>query len=65
MNTPANASCQCKIIKWHQPNLPLQSFNLKNMVLDSLKNPTLIKLIDEKSILLKDPEPGVIKDNNK
>jgi hypothetical protein len=35
------------------------------MVLDSLKNPTLIKLIDEKSILLKDPEPGVIKDNNK
>jgi hypothetical protein len=65
MNTPANASCQCKIIKWHQPNLPIQSFFLKNMVLDSLKNPTLMELINEKSILLKDPEPGVIKDKNK
>jgi hypothetical protein len=62
MNTPANASCQCKIIKWHQPNMPIQSFFLKNMVLDSLKNPALEQLIDEKSILLKDPEKGLILD---
>jgi hypothetical protein len=64
INTPANASCQCKIIKWQQPNLPVQTFYLKNIVLDSLKNPTLMDLIDEKSILLKDPEPGVIKEKN-
>lgn len=60
INTPANASCQCKIIKWHQPNQPVQTFYLKNMVLDSLKNPVLMDLIDERSILLKDPEPGLL-----
>lgn len=64
INTPANASCQCKIIKWQQPNLPVQTFYLKNIVLDSLKNPILMNLIDERSILLKDPEAGVVKDKN-
>lgn len=60
INTPANASCQCKIIKWHQSKEPIQTFYLKNMFLDSLKNPTLSNLINENSILLKDPEVGVI-----
>lgn len=64
INTPANASCQCKIIRWHQANQPIQTFYLKNMVLDSLKNPVLMDLIDERSILLKDPEPGVVKEKN-
>ena len=60
MNTPANASCQCKIIKWHQKNNSVQTFYLKNSILDSTKNSQLYQLIDEKSILLKDPETGVI-----
>lgn len=60
INTPANASCQCKIIKWHKNNASTQSFYLKNMFLDSLKNPTLSNLINENSILLKDPEAGLI-----
>lgn len=60
INTPANASCQCKIIKWHQPNKATQSFYLKNIILDSLNNPALSTLIDENSILLKDPEPGLV-----
>lgn len=60
INTPANASCQCKIIKWHQPKQSIQTFYLKNMFLDSLKNPTLSNLINENSILLKDPEAGLI-----
>ncbi len=63
INSPENASCQCKIIKWHQPNVPVQTFYLKNMNLDSLKNPALTDLIDEKSILLKDPEPGLVIDS--
>lgn len=60
INTPANASCQCKIIKWHQIKQPIQTFYLKNMFLDSLKNPILSNLINENSILLKDPEEGLI-----
>jgi hypothetical protein len=60
INTPANASCQCKIIKWYETNKPVQTLYLKNSILDSTKNPQLYQLIDEKSILLKDPEAGVI-----
>jgi hypothetical protein len=60
INTPANASCQCKIIKWYQKNNTVQTIYLKNTILDSTKNVQLYQLIDEKSILLKDPETGVI-----
>ena len=60
MNSPENASCQCKIIKWIQLNKPKETFYLKNMSLDSLKNPSLQQLIDERSILLKDPEEGLL-----
>ena len=64
INTPANASCQCKIIKWYQKNNTVETFYLKNTILDSAKNTTLYSLIDEKSILLKDPEAAVIMDKN-
>ena len=60
INTPANASCQCKIIKWYQKDNAVQTIYLKNTILDSTKNRQLYQLIDEKSILLKDPESGVI-----
>jgi len=60
INSPANASCQCKIIKWYKNQASTETFYLKNMLLDSLKNPILSNLIDENSILLKDPESGLI-----
>lgn len=60
INSPANASCQCKIIKWHKNQATTETFYLKNILLDSLKNPSLSNLINENSILLKDPEPGLI-----
>ncbi len=60
INSVENASCQCKIVRWHQPNKPTQTFYLKNIVLDSLKNDELKSLIDEKSILLNIPQEGVI-----
>ncbi len=60
INSVENASCQCKIIRWYQPNKPTQSFYLKNIMLDSLKNNELKALIDEKSILLNNPQDGVI-----
>ena len=60
INTPANASCQCKIIKWYQKNNDVQIFYLKNTILDSAKNVQLSQLIDDNSILLKDPETGVV-----
>jgi len=60
INSPENASCQCKIINWIQPNKPKETFYLKNISLDSLKDTSLKELIDEKSILLKDPEEGLV-----
>ena len=60
INTPANASCQCKIIKWYETNKPVRTLYLKNSILDSAKNAQLYQLIDDNSILLKDPETGVV-----
>jgi hypothetical protein len=38
----------------------VQTFYLKNTILDSAKNVQLSQLIDDNSILLKDPETGVV-----
>lgn len=60
MNTIENASCKCKILKWHQQSGKLNTFYLKNELLDSLPDKTLKSLIDEKSILLRVPQDGLI-----
>jgi len=60
INSPENASCQCKIIHWIQPDKPKETFYLKNISLDSLKDTSLKELLDERSILLKDPEEGLV-----
>jgi len=60
INELENASCQCKIVRWHQPNKPVKTFYLKNELLDSISNKALIPLINEKSILLSEPEAGLI-----
>ena len=60
MNSVENASCQCKIIKWHQPNNEIKVFYLKNELLDSIQNKSLIPLINENSILLSDLDSNLI-----
>lgn len=60
INDIENASCGCKIIKWHKPDNIVHSFYLKNEILDSISSPDLKSLIDEKSILLGRPQEGVV-----
>ncbi|GAB3768500.1 hypothetical protein GCM10028818_03050 [Spirosoma horti] len=59
-NTPENANCHCKIMKWVQPNKRIKTFQLKYRLLDTLANESLKALINEKSILLREPREGVI-----
>ncbi len=59
-NTPENANCHCKIMKWVQPNNHTKTFQLKYRLLDTLANESLKALINEKSILLREPRDGVI-----
>lgn len=67
INELENASCQCKIVRWHQPNNEVKTFYLKNEFLDSIPNKELIPLINEKSILLGEPQSGLVieKDSSK
>ena len=60
MNTIENASCRCKIIRWHQENGSVVSFNLRNELLESIPEQNLRTLLDENSILLRVPQQGII-----
>ncbi len=60
INEVENASCKCKIIRWAQNNKKLTTFNLKNELLDSLPYKEIRSLINENSILIGIPEPGLI-----
>ncbi len=60
MNEIENSSCQCKVIRWHQDNNQVKTFQLKNELLDSLDMPEIRPLIDEHSILLKDQEDSMM-----
>jgi len=62
-NSLENAQCKCKIVRWHQPNQPTQSWFLKNSPIDSLHNSYLSSLINENSILLKDPAENLLPDS--
>jgi hypothetical protein len=55
INSIENASCQCKIIQWKKPDSTVEKFYLRNISLDALKDSSLLKLINEKSILSKNP----------
>ncbi len=55
INTPENAGCSCKIIKWHKTDGATQTFYLKNELLDTIRDERLKSLLDEKSILLREP----------
>lgn len=60
INEIENASCQCKVIRWHQLNGQVKTFYLKNQLLDSLSIAEIRPLINEKSILLSIPHDGLI-----
>lgn len=60
INDIENASCQCKVIRWHQVNGPVKTFYLKNQLLDSLDIKEIGPLINEKSILLSTPQEGLV-----
>jgi hypothetical protein len=60
MNTLENASCRCKIVNWNKGDTRIKTFYLHNVSLDSMHNDALKKLLDENSILLREPQEGVI-----
>jgi hypothetical protein len=60
INEIENASCQCKVIRWHQVNGGIKTFYLKNQLLDSLDINEIRPLINEKSILLSVPHEGLV-----
>lgn len=59
INTTQNASCKCKIVKWEQKSKE-STFFLKNEPLESLPDIALQKLLDEKSILLRNPTDNLV-----
>lgn len=59
INTLENASCRCKIINWYK-GTKVKSFYLRNELLDSVPNEMLKKLLDENSILLREPQQGLL-----
>ena len=60
INSLDNSSCRCKIVQWHKPDKRDTTFYLKNQLLDTLADGQLRKLLDENSILLREPQKGVI-----
>jgi hypothetical protein len=64
INTPENSSCRCKIVRWHH-NKKSVTFYLRNENIDSLSDTTLKKLLDEHSILLRQPDEGVLLSSDK
>ncbi len=60
INEIENASCKCKVIRWHQANNQVKSFYLKNELLDSLDLIEIKPLINENSILLGIPQDGLV-----
>ena len=60
INTIENASCKCKILKWLKDGEYVQTFQIKHVLLDSMHEPTLEKLLNEKSILLREPDDRLV-----
>lgn len=59
INTVENSSCRCKIVRWRHEQQST-NFYLRNENLDSLQDTTLRSLLDEHSILLRQPAKGVL-----
>ncbi|QHW00256.1 hypothetical protein [Spirosoma endbachense] len=59
-NTAENANCHCKIMKWIHTANRVKTYQLRYRLLDTLANEPLKALINEKSILLREPKEGVL-----
>lgn len=59
INTVDNNACHCKILLWSKGK-EIKSFYLRNELLDSLSDPSLQHLVDENSILLRNPDSVTI-----
>ncbi|WP_183580375.1 hypothetical protein HDF18_13065 [Mucilaginibacter sp. X5P1] len=55
-NTPENASCNCKIYKWIKKDNSYQLYYLKYSLLDTISIAPLKDLLNEKSIILRNPQ---------
>lgn len=62
INSVENAGCQCKIIRWRTPGGTVKTFYLKNIALETLQDTALSLLIDERSILPKNPSQKLLVD---
>lgn len=60
INSLENANCRCKIVQWTKSDSSVHKFYLKNVLLDSLNDPNLLALINEKSILTRNPEDSIL-----
>ncbi len=60
INEIENASCQCKIIRWTKPDKTVETFYLKNEKLESISPKEVQALINENSIMLNEPDSGII-----
>jgi hypothetical protein len=60
INSVENASCQCKIIRWHKTDNTESTYFLKNLSLEALHDSSLLQLINEKSILSKNPADKLV-----
>lgn len=60
INSTENVSCRCKIINWFPAPNSKRTFHLKNELLDTLPDPRLKNLLDEKSILPRLPQEVTI-----
>lgn len=59
INTIANSSCRCKIVRWKHGD-KIKNFYLRNENIDSLNDQSLKPLLDEHSILLRQPSNSLI-----
>jgi hypothetical protein len=55
INTVDNHACNCKILKWTKDKVE-KTFYLRNELLDSVSDNSLKYLVDENSILLRNPD---------
>lgn len=55
INTVDNHACNCKILQWSKGNAK-KTFYLRNELLDSVSDSSLKHLVDENSILLRNPD---------
>jgi hypothetical protein len=60
INEVENATCQCKIVKWMKADNTTQVFYLKNQDLEKVTPKSIQPLINERSIILNEPDSSIV-----